>query len=304
VYFPTGAAAAAAGYRACRRCDPDGLAPTPSVRKVAAAVALLDRADPGGVPPLAALARRVGASASQLQRAFVRALGVSPREYVAARKLGRLKSGLREGRSVADATFEAGFGSSSRVYEQAGRSLGMTPAEYRRGGSGLELFYTTAACPLGTLLVAGTSRGVSAVSLGDSRDELIRSLRAEFPAADLRDDPGALRASLETVLRHLNGEPADIHHLPLDVRATAFQRRVWKALQQIPAGSTLTYAEVAAMIGSPRATRAVAHACATNPAAVVVPCHRVVPRSGGTGAYRWGPARKAALLETEKRSDR
>ena len=289
-----------AGFRPCRRCNPDGAAPDPVARRVAAAVDLLDRAQAGREPSLDALARRVGCSASYLQRVFVRVLGVSPREYAAARRLARFKAGLRGGRTILDATFDAGFGSSSRVYEQASRALGMTPAQYRRGGTGLELSYVTAPCPLGVVLVAGTARGVSVVSLGDSADALVARLKAEFPRAVVREDRRALRQTLETVLRHLDGQSADVHQLPLDVRSTAFERRVWSAIQRIPAGSRATYAEVAAMVGAPRGARAVARACALNPVAIVVPCHRVVPAAGGTGGYRWGAERKAALLEAEQ----
>ena len=300
-YFPDAAAAAAAGFRACRRCDPNGTAPGPVAQKVAVALAQLERAEPGAAPSLAALARTAGCSASYLQRAFVRVLGVSPREYAAALKLARFKSGLRDKRTIADATFDAGFGSSSRVYEQSARALGMTPAQYRRGGAGLELMFVTAPCPLGVVLVAGTTRGVSAVTFGESVSALVAWLHAEFPAAVIREDRIALGHAVDAVLRHLGGEPSATRSLPLDVRATAFQRRVWSALRRIPAGSRATYAEVAAMIGSPRAARAVARACAANPAALVVPCHRVVPAAGGTGGYRWGSGRKAALLSAEER---
>jgi AraC family transcriptional regulator of adaptative response/methylated-DNA-[protein]-cysteine methyltransferase len=299
-YFGSPADAAGAGFRPCRRCNPDGATPGPTARKVAAAVALLDRADAGQEPTLGALARRVGCSASYLQRAFVQVLGVSPREYAAARRLDRFKAGLRGGRTILDATFDAGFGSSSRVYEQAARALGMTPAQYRRGGAGLELSYATAPCPIGVVLVAGTDRGVSAVSLGDSADGLIARLRAEFPRASVREDRKALRHALDTVLQHINGRSTNIHELPLDIRATAFERRVWRALQRIPRGARATYADVAAMIGAPRSARAVARACAANPVAIVVPCHRVVPAAGGTGGYRWGVDRKAALLGAEQ----
>jgi AraC family transcriptional regulator, regulatory protein of adaptative response / methylated-DNA-[protein]-cysteine methyltransferase len=300
-YFAAGAEAAAAGYRACRRCDPDGAAPGPVARKVAAALALLERAEPGHTPSLAALARGAGCSAAYLQRAFVQVLGLSPREYGAALKLARFKAGLRSGRTIADATFDAGFGSSSRIYEQAARALGMTPAQYRRGGAGLELVFATAPCPLGFVLVAGTLRGISAVTLGDSAGALIERLRSEFPAAVIREDHDALRDSVDAVLRHLGGEPSATRDLRLDVRATAFERRVWSALQQIPPGSRATYAEVATMMGAPGAARAVARVCATNRLAIVVPCHRVVPAAGGVGQYRWGAGRKAGLLDAERR---
>jgi AraC family transcriptional regulator of adaptative response/methylated-DNA-[protein]-cysteine methyltransferase len=299
-YFPDGADAVAAGYRACRRCDPEGSAPGPVATKVAAAIAQLERAEPGHATSLAALARGAGCSAAYLQRAFVRVLGVSPREYAAALKLARFKAGLRNGRTIADATFDAGFGSSSRVYEQAARALGMTPAQYRRRGAGLELMFVTARCAFGFVLVAGTARGLSAVTLGDSAGALLKRLRAEFPAAVIREDRDAMRDSVEAVLRHLGGEPSATRDLPLDVRATAFERRVWTALQQIPPGSRATYAEVAAMIGAPRSARAVARACASNRLAIVVPCHRVVPAAGGIGHYRWGAGRKAGLLDAER----
>jgi AraC family transcriptional regulator of adaptative response/methylated-DNA-[protein]-cysteine methyltransferase len=301
-YFASPADAAGAGFRPCRRCNPDGTTPGPTARKVAAAVALLDRAEAGREPTLGALATRVGCSPSYLQRAFVQVLGVSPREYAAGRRLDRFKAGLRGGRTILDATFDAGFGSSSRVYEQAPRALGMTPGQYRRGGAGLELSYATAPCPVGVVLVAGTARGVSAVSLGDSADSLIARLRAEFPRASVREDRHALGHALDAVLRHIEGRSTDVHELPLDIRATAFERRVWRALQRIPRGARATYGDVAAMVGAPRSARAVARACAANPVAIVVPCHRVVPASGGTGGYRWGADRKAALLAGEQGS--
>ncbi len=303
-YFPHPPAAAAAGFRACRRCDPDSVDPGPVARRVTAALAVLERAEADSTPSLTVLARQVGCSAAYLQRAFVRVLGVSPRDYAAARKLARFKSGLREGRTIADATFDAGFGSSSRVYEQAARALGMTPAQYRRGGAGLELRFTTAPCHLGVVLVAATERGVSAVSLGGSAEALVAGLRAEFPGAVLHEDGATLRESVHAVLRQIAGEFSATRDLPLDVRATAFERRVWSALQRIPAGACATYGELAAMIGAPGAARAVARACATNPLAVVVPCHRVVPAAGGTGRYRWGAERKAALLKAEKAGER
>jgi AraC family transcriptional regulator of adaptative response/methylated-DNA-[protein]-cysteine methyltransferase len=302
-YFAAGAHAVAAGFRACRRCDPESAAPGPVAQKVAAALAELERAEPGHAPSLSALAQRAGCSAAYLQRAFVRVLGVSPREYGAALKLARFKAGLRSGRTIADATFDAGFGSSSRVYEQAARALGMTPAQYRRGGAGLELAFVTVPCSLGFVLVAGTARGLSAVTLGESAGALAERLRSEFPTAVIREDRKTLRDSVDKVLRHLGGDPSATHDLPLDVRATAFERRVWTALQQIPPGSRATYAEVAAMIGVPRGARAVARACAANPVAIVVPCHRVVPSAGGTGQYRWGAERKTRLLEAERRAE-
>ena len=197
------------------------------------------------------------------------------------------------------AIYDAGYGSSSRVYERAPHRLGMTPATYRRGGRGMRLAYAVAPSPLGRLMVAATERGVSAVRLGDSDDQLLDSLRAEFPAAEVSRDEAGVGAWLKAVLQRIQGGPPH-PDLPLDIRGTAFQQRVWDALRAIPFGQVRTYGEVARTIGQPTASRAVARACATNPVAVVIPCHRVVPGTGGTGGYRWGTERKRELLEREK----
>jgi len=200
---------------------------------------------------------------------------------------------------VSPALYEAGYGSTSRVYEKAHAQLGMTPATYSRGAPGTRIAFTIVPCALGRLLVAATPRGICRVSLGSSADDLEAGLAAEFPAAQLRRDRGALAATVPALLRYLDGraEPLD---LPLDVRATAFQRRVWETLRRIPYGSTRSYTDIARAIGKPSATRAVARACATNPAALVIPCHLVVRADGGLGGYRWGVARKRSLLEQER----
>jgi AraC family transcriptional regulator of adaptative response/methylated-DNA-[protein]-cysteine methyltransferase len=250
---------------------------------------------------LADLGGAVDVSPAHLQRVFKRLMGISPREYLAQRRLGRLKQHLRGDSTVTEAVYEAGYGSPSRVYERAADQLGMTPATYRDGGRLAAIRYTLTDCPLGRLLLAGTDKGVSAVYLGDEDGPLEDELRREFPAAALSRDDAGLSHWAEQVRRHLEGDPPHLD-LPLDVRATAFQRRVWRELQRIPRGQTRTYREVAEALGRPTAARAVARACATNPVSVVVPCHRVVRGDGGLGGYRWGLGRKKSLLEKEKRT--
>jgi AraC family transcriptional regulator of adaptative response/methylated-DNA-[protein]-cysteine methyltransferase len=248
---------------------------------------------------LADLGEALDVSPAHLQRVFKRVTGVSPRQYADARRLGRLKHKLREKETVTMAMLDAGYGSSRGLYERASTQLGMTPGEYRRGGRGMALRYTVADCPLGRLLLAATERGVSAVYLGDRDAELTAALAKEYPAADVGRDDAVLKTWLEELLRHLDGKQPHLD-LPLDVRATAFQWRVWQELQKIPYGTTRTYGEIAERLGDPKAARAVARACATNPVSVVVPCHRVVREDGELGGYRWGLARKRALLDRER----
>jgi AraC family transcriptional regulator of adaptative response/methylated-DNA-[protein]-cysteine methyltransferase len=247
------------------------------------------------------LATHVGRSAGHFQRTFKRVTGVSPRQYADACRLGRLKARLKDRRTVTMAMYEAGYGSSSRLYERAAAQLGMTPSTYQRGGRGMRLRYTFADCPLGRLLLAATDRGVSAVYLGDSDRALEKELRREYPEAERTRDDAALGAWLHALLEHLEGREPHLD-LPLDVQATAFQRRVWQELQAIPYGSTRTYGEIARRLGQPKATRAVARACASNPVAVVVPCHRVVREDGTLGGYRWGLQRKKKILAREQRN--
>jgi len=256
--------------------------------------------DPGRVT-LAELGAHCGLSPWHLQRLFKRIMGVSPRQYADARRLRRLKAGLQQGDGVAAATYDAGYGSSSRVYERADAALGMTPATYARGGRGARIGYAIAASPLGRLLVAATTRGICFVSLGKGNDELETCLRAEFPAADdIRRDDAGLAGAMAAILDHLGGQVPHIS-LPLDIRATAFQRRVWEELRRIPPGETRSYGEVARALGRPQAQRAVAQACAANPVAIVVPCHRVVRGDGVPGGYRWGVERKKRLLQRESK---
>lgn len=210
----------------------------------------------------------------------------------------RVRSTLRDGKQVTSALYEAGFGSSSRLYERAAKHFGMSPAAYRRGGEGAKIGYAVAKCPLGRVLVAATPIGVCAVRLGDEERDLISGVKEEFPGARIAPADRRLHAWLTRIVRHIEGRSPELD-LPLDVRATAFQRRVWQALQRIPYGETRTYGEVAKAIGRPSAARAVAQACATNPVALAVPCHRVVRGDGATGGYRWGEQRKRALLAAE-----
>jgi AraC family transcriptional regulator of adaptative response/methylated-DNA-[protein]-cysteine methyltransferase len=225
-------------------------------------------------------------------------LGVSPKEYVAARRVDRFKAAVRDGQDVTTALYDAGYGSSSRLYERSNAELGMTPGAYRDGGRDVRISFAVADTPLGALIVAATEKGLCAVRLGDSRDALVENLGREFPAAELVADDGELTSTIEQILAHISGG-APTPQLPLDVQATAFQRRVWEALQAIPRGETRTYRQVAEAIGQPAAARAVASACADNPVALVVPCHRVVRSDGGLGGYRWGIERKAEILRRE-----
>ena len=298
-FFPAPAAAERAGFRPCRRCRPDGATPDPRLPSVRAACRLID-ARPGEPWTLGTLARQVGAAPDRLRRAFQAVLGVSPRQYRDERRVNRFKASLKLRRRVSPSLFEAGYGSSSRAYERAAAQLGMTPATYGRGGLGARILYATVPCALGWLLIATTERGICRIAFADGAAALERALREEFPAAEITRDGGALRGTVERVIAHLDGGERHLD-LPLDVRATAFQRRVWEALRRIPFGETRSYAEVARVIGRPRSARAVARACATNPAALAIPCHRVVRGNGELSGYRWGVERKRALLEAEAR---
>jgi AraC family transcriptional regulator of adaptative response/methylated-DNA-[protein]-cysteine methyltransferase len=248
---------------------------------------------------LDALGAQARMSPCHLQRVFKRVMGITPRQYADACRLGVLKSRLKERRTVTMAMMEAGYGSSSRLYERASSQLGMTPGTYQRGGTAMQIRYTIAACPLGRLLLAGTERGICAVYLGDDDAKLAAELSREFPAAEVGRDDEGLMEWVGALVNHLNGQQPHLD-LPLDVQATAFQWRVWQELQAIPYGSTRSYSEIARALGQPTAARAVARACATNPVSLVIPCHRVVREGGGLGGYRWGLHRKQALLDHEK----
>lgn len=299
-FFDAGADARRAGFRPCKRCRPDmvGLG-EPGVEAVSRVSAYL-AAHADEPVTLRRLARVAAMSPSHLQRRFKALVGLSPRQYQAALRAGRLRASLREGRDVTTAIYEAGYGSPSRVYESAPTGRGVAPSQYRRGGAGLRIVYTVMASRVGHVLVAATSEGVCAVKIGASPSALARDLRREFPAAEIAEEPRPREDWVRAIAAHLDGRQP-VLSLPLAVRATAFQWQVWRALQQIPYGETRSYADVARAVGRPRAARAVARACAANPVCLVVPCHRVVRSDGRPGGYRWGAARKRKLIEGERR---
>ena len=274
---------------------------TAQMEAVRHACAMIDAAE-DSPPTLDALSRAVGISATHFQKIFKRATGVSPRQYAETRRVAKVKALLRSGEAVSSALYGAGYGSSRGLYETAHATLGMTPATYRKGGAGAEIGYAFGRSRLGEVLVAATPQGVCFVALGDSKGKLVAELEADFPAAEFREDAGRLGQGLDEVLRRIAGaEPAAA--LPLDIRCTAFQRRVWQALTEIPLGQTRTYSELAASLGAPKAQRAVGRACATNPVSILVPCHRAVREDGGLGGYRWGLKKKQALLAAEHAGD-
>ena len=302
-FFDTTLEARQSGFRACKRCRPDtvGLA-QPGIEAVRRASAfLVTHADQ--TITLAHLARVASMSPHHLQRRFKAIVGLSPREFQSAVRAGRLRTSLRDGRDVATAIYEAGYGSPSRVYEAAPTGKGMSLSNYRRGGAGMRIGYSMLTSPVGDVLVAATDEGVCAVKIGNSESALVGDLRREYPAADIKANTKPRSEWIKAIAKHLRGEAPSLD-LPIDVQATAFQWQVWRALQRIPYGETRAYGEVARSIGKPNAVRAVASACANNPVALVVPCHRVVPKAGGTGEYRWGSDRKARLIAAEKRRSR
>lgn len=310
VFFALAEAAEQKGFRPCRRCRPRAVEfSDPKISAVARVCREIDArilADPGTDADwdaritLAQLSQSAGMSTHQLERAFRATIGITPRQYADAQRMRRLKSRLKKGDDVTTALYEAGYGSSSRLYERAPSHLGMTPAAYRRGGEGMHIDYTIVDSPLGRLLVGATRRGISALYLGETDDKLRGALEKEYPRAELRrdDGPGSLGEWVSKILEHLRGHKPHLD-LPTDVQATAFQRRVWEELRRIPYGATRTYTQVAQAIGKPAAVRAVARACATNPVSVVVPCHRVVRGDGSLAGYRWGLSRKQALIDHE-----
>jgi AraC family transcriptional regulator of adaptative response/methylated-DNA-[protein]-cysteine methyltransferase len=294
-FFTSPQAAERAGYRACLRCKPTQI--SEQAQYVIRARQLLDNSE--SVVTLQELSRRVGVSAFHLQRLFKRSTGLSPREYQAARRTQQVKSRLRAGIDVTTSLYEAGYGSPSRLYEVADQQLGMTPATYGKGGSGEQIAFTIADSALGKILVAATQRGLCAIRFGEDAKLIERELRGEFHAADIHRDDNGLRQFVASILSAFATQKTQLD-LPLDIRATAFQQKVWSALRQIPAGETRSYSEVAKSLGDPSATRAVARACASNPVALVIPCHRVVRENGDLAGYRWGVQRKEELLRRER----
>jgi AraC family transcriptional regulator of adaptative response/methylated-DNA-[protein]-cysteine methyltransferase len=283
------------GYRPCRRCRPKNLdQATLLVQQFAAALA--DSTEDS--IRLGLLASQIHVSPGKLRRAFRRVTGLSPKEFEQALRLQRFKRMLRDGSSITEALYACGYGSSSRLYEKADAQLGMTPASYRKGGEGMEIGYTIASTSLGKVLVASTERGISAVYLGENEKTLVDELNKEYPKAEIARAGHEHDNWIEEIVRRAEGS-APSAELPLDVQATAFQRRVWQELQKIPRGTTRTYTQVANALGRPSAVRAVARACATNPVSIVVPCHRVIRSDGNLAGYRWGLQRKQKLLERE-----
>ncbi len=299
-FFGNAGNARAAGFRACRRCDPDGAG---RVRQAVLAAAASLSETPDAPLRLAYWASRGGISTAQFRRRFKALLGVTPKAYHDAARLAYYKQRLRSGARVTDAVYDAGFGSSSRVYGERLRNIGMTPAAYRAGGAGEEIRYAGVQTTLGTMLVAATERGVCSVQFGDDEAALIALLRDEFPEANCQRSDGADSeelgdwvAAIEAYLA--GGSPRP--DVPLDIRGTAFQRLVWEVLLSVPDGEVLSYTELASRAGRPRAVRAAAAACAANRIGVLIPCHRVLRADGGIGGYRWGVARKRALLDAER----
>ncbi|KAM3112808.1 bifunctional DNA-binding transcriptional regulator/O6-methylguanine-DNA methyltransferase Ada [Phormidesmis sp. 146-33] len=295
-FFESPQAAEASGFRPCKRCHPQQ-AIAPIQEKILSACRYIE-AQHDRIPTLTELGTQVEMSPTHFQRVFKQMIGVSPFEYGDAHRVERLKQQLHQGEEIAIALYSAGYGSSSRLYEK-GSQLGMTPATYKKHGFGEAIRYATADTPLGILLIAMTDRGLCSVQLGETIEDLENELQAQFQKASLYKASDDLQAWIQTFVSYLSGS-LPLPELPCDVRATAFQIRVWQALRQIPIGTTITYSDLAIAIGQPTSIRAVASACARNPIALLVPCHRVVPKTGGLGGYRWGVSRKQALLDLEK----
>jgi AraC family transcriptional regulator of adaptative response/methylated-DNA-[protein]-cysteine methyltransferase len=297
VFFRAREAAEHAGFRPCKRCKPEAAAAADPNGQLVEKICRHIDAHPGEPVTLEALSRALGMSPFHLQRTFKARTGITPRAYSDSRRLNSLKAGLREGHSVTRSLYDAGYGSSSRLYENASAHLGMTPSRYRKQGAGVTIRYTIAPSPIGQMLLAATERGICAVQFGNSVAALERELRAEYPKAEIARSDRKLTEEVRAMREIMGGNSS--RSLPLDIQATAFQRRVWEALQAIPRGATKSYSKIAADIGHPKAARAVARACAINPVAVAIPCHRVVREDGALGGYRWGVDRKKKLLALE-----
>lgn len=294
-FYGTVEQARAAGFRPCKRCRPDGLPRDMAI--VERACAALD-ADPQQRVTLAQLSAAVHVSPFHLQRLFKRIVGVSPREYQAARRGAALRDALQRGEGVTRAALDAGFNSASRLYDSAAGELGMAPSAYRKKGEGLRVYHASAATALGYVLVAATDKGICRIAFGDDRQALAQALRHELAKAELVEDPARITPFIDQIDAYLRGQ-RETFDLPLDVSTTAFRQRVWDALRRIPYGETRSYTQIAESLGAPNAVRAVASACASNPVALAIPCHRVLQKGGALAGYRWGLARKALLLDAE-----
>jgi AraC family transcriptional regulator of adaptative response/methylated-DNA-[protein]-cysteine methyltransferase len=301
VFFRAREAAERAGFRPCKRCKPETTnRRDPNAEMAEKACRYIDT-HPDQPVTLEALGRALGISPFYLQRTFKAITGITPRAYADSRRLNSLKAGLREGHSVTRSLYDAGYGSSRGLYERASSQLGMTPARYQKQGSGVTIRYTIAPTPIGKMLLAATAQGICSIHFGDAIETLEQELRSEYPKAEIVRSDRELGPQVKALQAIIKGEQPgeNTAALPLDIQATAFQRRVWQALQAIPRGTTKSYSKIAADIGHPKAARAVARACATNPVAVAIPCHRVVREDGGMGGYRWGVERKRKLLALE-----
>lgn len=294
------AEARSAGFRPCKRCKPDQ--PSSEIHNaetVARICRLIERSE--DIPPLVELARAAGLSPFYFHRMFKAATGVTPRDYAAAHRAARVRDGLGRSGTVTEAIYDAGFNSNGRFYEKSGELLGMTPTDYRAGGANAEIRFAVGECSLGAILVARSAKGVCAILLGDEPEALVRDLQDRFPRARLIGGEAAFEELVAKVVGFVEA-PALGLDLPLDVRGTAFQQRVWAALREIPAGTTATYTDIARKIGAPKSVRAVAGACAANALAVAIPCHRVVRHDGALSGYRWGVERKRELIDRETRA--
>lgn len=298
MFFITSAEAEKAGFRACMRCKPkDKYFPGSGAELIKKAFEIL-QSDALEIPTIAELSSNLGISPGHLQKTFKAVLGLSPKEVIDLMRIENFKKNVKRS-DVTTSLYESGFGSSRSLYERASETLGMTPATYKKGGRDMKINYTIVDSPLGWLMVAATDKGICAVSFGDNADALRNELRNEFFAAEIEDDDADLKDAVKAILKGMSGERA-ILSLPLDIRGTSFQMRVWSELRKIPYGETRCYSEIAEKIGNPKAVRAVARACATNPVAVVNPCHRVIGANGKLSGYRWGIDRKQKMLENEK----
>jgi AraC family transcriptional regulator, regulatory protein of adaptative response / methylated-DNA-[protein]-cysteine methyltransferase len=298
-FHATRAAAEQAGFRPCRRCRPDLESARPSHAATIATICRLIESV-HTMPSLSSLAKRAGLSPYHFHRTFKAITGVTPRAYAAAHRSTRVRAELQKrSKTVTEAIYDAGFSSGGRFYEASNELLGMTPSEYRAGGASTRIHFAVGECSLGSVLVAQSARGVCAILLGDDPDALVRDVQDRFPQATFVGDDPAFARVVATVVGFVEAPAQQVLDLPLDIRGTAFQQRVWQALRQIPVGSTASYSDIAKRIGAPQAVRAVARACGANPLAVAIPCHRVVRTDGSQSGYRWGVERKRALLTRE-----
>lgn len=287
------------GFRACLRCKPHIENVTDSkIERVIKTCKYIEMNEFDNIL-LEDLAIEIGVNATYLQKVFKEIIGVSPKEFADANRLEKFKAGIQKGETVTNAMYDAGFGSSRALYEKASQNLGMTPATYKKGGKGMKINYSITNCKLGKMLVAATEKGISAVTFGDDERVLVENLKTEYPKAEITADGASLKNYVESILQNLAGKQKRLV-LPLDLEATAFQMTVWAELRKIPFGETVSYKQVAEKLGNAKAVRAVARACATNPLAIVTPCHRVVASNGSLSGYRWGIERKKAILENEK----